>query len=149
MLLFIEDELPSLMLGTITRGFDNGEKSLSMNESEYRLRSLIYQWHHLSQKQRAHVVGGNIPMYLLPEFWFRVTGADEMFIMDVFAKLCLTPGDREMNHRISNDVPRTLQSEEAMRDAVVQSRLSSVLQAYAIFDPRVGYCQVTDELIIF
>jgi hypothetical protein len=114
-----------------------------LKDSDYKkLCSLMHGWSHLDQMQRGQCVRTKIAKNILPEFWFQITGADNVFIQGIFAILCEMPGDNEMNDRIAKDVPRTLQSVEVLRDSQVQALLSSVLRAYAVYDPRVGYCQV-------
>jgi hypothetical protein len=122
----------------------SGLRSFSVKESKYRtVRSLIDGWYCLDQIQRGQLVRTTIAENILAEFWFQITGADQVFVRDIFEKLCEIPGDNETNDRIAKDVPRTLQSVEVIHDSQVQAKLSSILRAYAVYDPRVGYCQVT------
>lgn len=74
----------------------------------------------------------------------RISGADQLLTnTDVFEQLCSVSALPDIEHRISKDVPRTMQANETMQDAEVQAKLALVLHAYSVYDPRVGYCQVS------
>jgi hypothetical protein len=116
-----------------------------VKEPEHNQRALMDRWSHLTPIQRDRLVRSKIPDHLISEFWMRISGADKLITHDIFEQLSQTEGIPEIEHKISKDVPRTLQAEIGMQDPDIQNRLTAVLHAYSLYDPRVGYCQVSKQ----
>ena len=112
-------------------------------------RRKLDRWSHLTQSQKDALVRSKIPERFVGEFWMRISGADQnMMNSDVFEQLCQVGALPDVEHKILKDVPRTMQGSETMQDAEVQAKLALVLRAYSVYDPRVGYCQVSAHWVL-
>ena len=107
-----------------------------------QFETLLANWHLLGERKRKKILDSDLPSRMVGELWLKLSGADALLAKNtgvydmLLAKRCC-PEDEA---RIVKDVDRTF-TDVSFYSSDVQTLLFSVLKAYCVFDPSLGYCQ--------
>ena len=104
---------------------------------------VLANWDAMSERQREKILSSDIPSRLVGELWFKLSGADALLAKNegVYFALLEKRCDPDDENKIVKDVARTF-TDIDFYSVDVQTMLFSVLKAYSVFDPSLGYCQV-------
>ncbi len=122
--------------------FGNDESRSRKEHSEYR--DLLDNWEAVSATKKAKMLRGDVPREVVGELWLLLSGGGDLLKKNAGVYDMLLARGRcaaSEEDRIVKDIARTFP--DVLSKPELQTNLFNVLKTYSVFDPELGYCQVS------